>query len=392
MDENLLIRAFVNDAETTYVCGTAPERWYKERTMVVKDVTKLAPTAEKLAGAGYPTGAPIPEGFDEHDDPYLSLPAFVDRIDEAKDEVTRLGLERQAFELHTLGYTKIEPERIGPPEFIQEVLRATLDVAKRRRGIDYNITNGAPELNLYGRGEDKDANERYILLESDKRLLFEDPVFEKVLMNEQVLALVTMMIRQGAQLGQMYSLDRHANTPPLPLHTDPTLSPFPSFPTYMAAQWCLTDFNDVRDGATCYVPGSQKLLRRPTKREGYVHMAHARSVYAPAGSVLVHNGAIWHGAPTRQAGGVRVSVNLFYKKGNLQSLDGYRGHEPEGVLERNPPRFAHLLGHLVHDDKILTHGEVVDSARGAPGEGYSIERRAATTARGGGCFSTYRFG
>ena len=40
-----------------------------------------------------------------------------------------------------------------------------------------------------------------------------------------------------------------------------------------------------------------------------------------------------------------MSVNLFFTRGCYTQSEGYRGHEPEGVLERNPPRFAHLLGH-----------------------------------------------
>ena len=34
--------------------------------------------------------------------------------------------------LQTLGFTTLEPELVGPPEFIQDVLRATLELAKRR--------------------------------------------------------------------------------------------------------------------------------------------------------------------------------------------------------------------------------------------------------------------
>ena len=306
--------------------------------------------------------APIPSEFDEDDDPYLSLPAYVERLDDAWGEVTRLGLERHALELLTLGFTAIEPERIGPPEFTQEILRATLDVAKRRRGVDYDMRDGVPNLNLYEQGDDKSANEKYILLESDKFMLFEDRVFEQVLVHEQTLALVTLLIGRGCLLDRMYSLFRHANTPPLPLHTETGHpSPFPSYPTLVSATWCLTDFNGVEDGATCYVPGTHKFCRRPTKHEGYAGMSHARCVVAPAGSVLIHNGATWHGAPTRQAEGLRVSLNMFYIKGNLPQSEGYRGNEPEGMLDRTPPRFAHLLGHSL--------------VRGHGAEGYSTERR-----------------
>ena len=60
--------------------------------MVVRDTARPgvggdSPQLERLADAGYEKGAKIPEGFDEHDDPYLSIPAYVDRIDEAWEEV-----------------------------------------------------------------------------------------------------------------------------------------------------------------------------------------------------------------------------------------------------------------------------------------------------------------
>ena len=353
--------------------------------MVVKDVA--LPEFDRLSEYGYADGAPIPDGFDENDDPYLSLPAYVERLDEAWDDINRLGLQRQAVELQTLGYTHITPELVGPPEFQEEVLRATLEVAKRRRGIEYSIKGGIPELNLYGKGADLDANERYILLESDKYILFEDPVFEQVLMNERVLALVTLQLGQGALLSQMYSLFRHSNTPPLPLHCDSDMSPFRPYQTLTAVTWCLTDFNGIGDGATCYVPGTHVFRRRPTKYEGYVHMAHTRSIYAPAGSVLVHSGSMWHGAPTRQSEGIRVSMNMFYVKGNMRQNERYVGREPEGILDRNPPRFAHLLGHLVAPDgEILTRGEediefAVNRASGYGAAELDHKRRAAYTKR-----------
>ena len=251
--------------------------------------------------------------------------------------------------------------------------------------LTYNLKDGVPELDLYGRGADKEMNERYILLESDKRLLFEDRVYEEVVLNEQVLALVTLLLGRGHNLDRVYSLYRHANTPPLPLHTDCfEQSPFHSYPTLAAVTWCLTDFNGLYDGSTCFVPGTHKFNRRPTKYESHVNMAHARSVHAPAGSVLVHNGATWHGAPTRQAEGIRVSLNIFYKKGNLPASDGYRGREPEGMLERNPLGFAYLFGHPVHNGEILTRGEVLDDRQGDDyGDERRSERRAARSARGG---------
>ena len=331
--------------------------------MVVKDVA--ASEFELLAQNGYPNGVPIGDGFDEDDDSSQSLSTFVAGLDEAWGAVARLGLQRHAVEIQTLGYTVIKPEHIGSSKFTQEALRATLDVAKRRRGVEYNIVNGVPELDLYGHGADKEANERYILLESDKYLLFEDRVFEQIILNEQVLALFTLLLGSGRTLDRMYSLYRHGNTPALPLHTDGyDQSPFTSSPSYMAATWCLTDFMGAHDGATCYVPGTHRFNRRPTKHESYKNIGQSRSIYAPAGSVLLHNGSVWHGAPTRRAEGVRVSVNLFYNSGNLPPADGYRGKEPEGMLERNPLRFAQLLGHKVRDGEILTRGEVIDGLQG----------------------------
>jgi hypothetical protein len=76
-----------------------------------------------------------------------------------------------------------------------------------------------------------------------------------------------------------------------------------------------------------------------------------------------------------------MSVNMFYEKGNEPIADGYKGREPEGMLDRNPRQFAELLGHLVSPDgEILTRGEV---QRPLGGEGYSNDRRGASYSRGG---------
>ena len=90
--------------------------------MVIKDRVQTDDRSmgyDLLKENGYPDGAPRREGFDENDDPYQSLPRMVARIDESWEQIHRLGLERNAVELLTLGYTAIAPERIGPPEFIE---------------------------------------------------------------------------------------------------------------------------------------------------------------------------------------------------------------------------------------------------------------------------------
>ena len=94
-----------------------------------------------------------------------------------------------------------------------------------------------------------------------------------------------------------------------------------------------------------FVPGSHKLCRNPVGGEtvvGEVGTGKAVPVDAPAGSLVVFHGNVWHGAVDRLAAGLRVSVHLLMVRPILRTREDHIGRIPQAVLDRNPARFAIL--------------------------------------------------
>ena len=68
-------------------------------------------------------------------------------------------------------------------------------------------------------------------------------------------------------------------------------------------------------------------------------------VEAPAGSVLVFHGNVWHGAFPRKNPGLRLSINAYYCGPHYKAQENFRGRLDADILERNDDRFRQLLGY-----------------------------------------------
>jgi ectoine hydroxylase-related dioxygenase (phytanoyl-CoA dioxygenase family) len=132
----------------------------------------------------------------------------------------------------------------------------------------------------------------------------------------------------------------------LELHADQNWSggpaPFPPYAQTANATWALTDYT-IDGGAICFVPGSHKLCRSPTRAEA-TDLSRFTPIEAPAGSVIVFHGNTWHGALRRTLPGVRVNLLTYFNRWYNVPLDGVASQATREMVERNPARFATLLG------------------------------------------------
>jgi hypothetical protein len=289
---------------------------------------------------------------------------FRDYLQELFAEVRDLGLDENIRELDTLGYTVVEPGKTGnSSDHLNRLIEAIFDVVERRTGRRPDLYHGTTP----------DADDRAQPMENYSGLLFEDPVFEEYLLNPVIQTLATYLLTTGAEplrpmapqllgleqnmlLRLCESLIKGPGQRDLYLHCDNGMIPTP-FPPYQ--QVCnittiLTDY-DRDNGALCFVPASHHWCRHPTPSER-LGFDRAVPVVAPRGSIVAWGGNQWHGAFARKTRGLRVS--MLYAFGR-QYLSGYAGEVPQAALDRNPARFAQLLGR-------------------ATGYGYS-EQRTATT-------------
>jgi hypothetical protein len=244
------------------------------------------------------------------------------RLDRMHAEITRLGLERHVLDLELYGYTVIENPR--PPTFFTE-LRKTI------------LTLGA---------EDADAGRRIPLAGKDGAsylvpwLLAWGRIFEKALMTEKPLALITYLMGESCQVSSVHAHVRVQGDPPQGMHTDAPMlpDPLPDAPVASNMMWAIDEFN-LEPGGTLMVPGSHKKRTNPPANA----MDMAVPIEAPTGSVIVFNGNLWHRAGARTLPGERVGMICYFRRMYAIPQEDLNGVISDEVIARNPPRFAHLV-------------------------------------------------
>ena len=245
----------------------------------------------------------------------------------AAPESDRDHLRTYIADLDANGYTVVPPEIATPNGLAARMLEACLDVAERRTGERPDVATGST---------DRDST----VGDSMGTMLLEDPVFEESLMNPALLALVTHLCDYNVVLSSMGCSIKGPGDVQFQLHTDTRLpSPLPTQALVCKCIYLLTDF-DRDKGSTVFVPGSHKLCRNPVGSETSV--GNAVPIDAPAGSLLVFHGNVWHGAHNRVVPGLRVSLHLLMVRPIIRTREDLIDRIPQAVLDRNPARFAIL--------------------------------------------------
>lgn len=133
------------------------------------------------------------------------------------------------------------------------------------------------------------------------KLVTRGAVFERVYTHQQVLAGVWHVLQVPFRLAQMNGRE------PLPgygqqgLHADWTARVKDEPYRIVTAIWLLDDFKS-ENGATRVVPGTHRLLTQPPKSFADPASRHQEQkiIVAPAGSVLLFNGHLWHSGTRNQ--------------------------------------------------------------------------------------------
>ena len=255
--------------------------------------------------------------------------------------IKELGLEKNLTELEAYGLTIITPEQIGDPSVAERARQAVLRIAEARTGVKHDVETGA-----HGAMDVMGANDSQYLLYS---FLEEDTVFEEIMQHKMTLPIIDYYLGEDCQLSSLTCFIKWQNPqgygPSLGLHDDSALyraGPLPGgSPHVFNTNWILTDYT-LDNGAFCIVPGSHKLRRHPKRGEG---VEDAVPVEAPAGSVLVFHGNVWHGAFPRKNPGLRLSINAYYCGAHYRTQECFRGRISEAMLARNGKRFQQLVGY-----------------------------------------------
>jgi ectoine hydroxylase-related dioxygenase (phytanoyl-CoA dioxygenase family) len=169
--------------------------------------------------------------------------------------------------------------------------------------------------------------------------------FLELIFHETVLSVARSLLsdrsyqgREPFQLALSQARGLYGPNAPQQLHID---SYIPGLPVAMVLQagWALSDF--VRgSGATCFVPGSHRTASFPETgcNDGMVE------VEAPAGSLMLFSGAVWHGSSAKSDPGARWGVFNRYSRWFMRPSFDLTACTPESVYSRLSAEQREILG------------------------------------------------
>jgi ectoine hydroxylase-related dioxygenase (phytanoyl-CoA dioxygenase family) len=246
-------------------------------------------------------------------------------------ELRKLGLETHVAELEAFGFTVVEN---ALPQDLLKRAKAALFTAIESR---------------YERPVDQQTGEGHAGVHAVENLLFQDRVFEEILMQPGPLALVTYLLGESCLLSNLATHAKGPGGAALNLHADVqgngTPAPFPFFAQVANLNYALTDYDGPGSGAFGIVPGSHRYCRPPNTLESSIEdNRDAVSVDCPAGSAILFHGNAWHGSYIRRTPGWRLNLSVYFHRRYMDPQLRYRELVPADALARNDDRFAVLMG------------------------------------------------
>lgn len=252
-------------------------------------------------------------------------------LDEIWGRIRDLGLESHVAELDAFGLTVIPPDKAAPAGFAERLVDTILRIAEEDTGTRPDVETGSGYENRFG--------------PSLNFLLMRDRIFEEAVLNPMSLTLVDYLVGVSSLLNFCGATLKGPGTDEFVVHADTGVpAPFPQYAQVANATYILSDYNR-ENGGLAWVPGSHKLCRQPLSRKEAADLVIP--LEAPSGSIAVWHGNTWHGAFPRTAPGMRLTLITSYFRSYMRTQELYRERVTDEMLERNPPRFATLMGQHV---------------------------------------------
>lgn len=195
-------------------------------------------------------------------------------------------------------------------------------------------------------------------------LLARGTPFEAVPVHAAVLPIVEGVLDPGCLISSLSSIAIEPGEIAQPIHADDMVIPLekPHAPIVCNSMWALTDFT-AANGATRLVPGSHR-LGNPEYGGDYATIA----AEMPKGSVLIWDGALWHGGGANSTDVRRVGIAMNYCAGFIRQQENQQlGVSPDTVRGFSP-RLQELVGYGVYRG-LIGHIDKNSPASRLTGEG-----------------------
>ena len=169
-------------------------------------------------------------------------------------------------------------------------------------------------------------------------LLAHHRVFERVPVHAALLPIVEGVIGEGCLISSLSSIAIDPGEVAQPIHADDQLIPLdkPHRPIICNSMWALTDFTEA-NGATRLVPKSH-LRENPDFGGKYETIA----AEMPRGSLLVWDGALWHGGGANRTDTRRTGIAMNYCAGFIRQQENQQLGIPREIAARFAPKLQEL--------------------------------------------------
>lgn len=168
--------------------------------------------------------------------------------------------------------------------------------------------------------------------------------FDGVPVHTNVLPVVEDILDSGCLISSLSSIAIDAGEIAQPIHADDMVIPLakPHAPIVCNSMWALTDFTE-ENGATRLVPGSH-LKDNPVYGGDYPSIPAEMK----KGSVLIWDGALWHGGGANRTHQRRMGIAMNYCAGFIRQQENQQlGLNPAHVRSFSP-RLQELVGYGVY--------------------------------------------
>jgi ectoine hydroxylase-related dioxygenase (phytanoyl-CoA dioxygenase family) len=168
--------------------------------------------------------------------------------------------------------------------------------------------------------------------------------FDRIPVHPSVLPIVEGVLDDGCLVSSLSSIAIDPGETEQPIHADDMVIPLekPHVPIVCNSMWALTDFTEA-NGATRLAP---KTHLGPSP----VYGAKAETIAAemPKGSVLIWDGALWHGGGANRTDQRRTGIAMNYCAGFIRQQENQQLGVPAEVARGYPPRLQELMGYGVY--------------------------------------------
>ncbi len=176
-------------------------------------------------------------------------------------------------------------------------------------------------------------------------MLAKTRVVDALALHPQVVALAESFLEDQIQFSQALGITIYPGQEAQALHRDDDYFPLPRPrpPMIMNALWAITDFT-AETGATHIVPRTHLSTdaEPPPGQELRAEM--------PTGSVVLYDGAMFHGGGANQSAAPRIGLTMLYSRAWLRQQENHFLSVPREVVREMPRRLQQLLGYWVYNN------------------------------------------